>query len=87
MDILTDFIISFILGLIGIIPALFFRLVFKFKTSKFKAILLMFPFALISLIGVLAILYFFMNIQTLEFAFITMFIIAMGTFQALYNGK
>lgn len=87
MDTVTDFIVSFILGLIGIIPAIFLRLVFKFKTSKIKAIFLMFPLALLSLIGVYAILYFLMNIQTLEFAFITMFIICLGTFQAIHNGK
>lgn len=83
MEIVTGFIISVILGLLGLIPAVILRFLFKAKFNKIKSAILMIPIALIALLCLFAGVY-SLGYEIQNYSIVTLAIVCWGTFQLLY---
>lgn len=81
-NILLGFLVSIIIGIIGIIPSCILRFGFKVKFGRKKAAFVMIPIALLS-IGLLTCLFYALGFEIKEFSLISLFIICLGTFQII----
>ena len=81
-NILLGFLVSIIIGIIGIIPSCILRFGFKVKFGRKKAAFVMIPIAILS-IGLLTCLFYALGFEIKEFSLISLFIICLGTFQII----
>ncbi len=81
-NILLGFLVSIIIGIIGIIPSCILRFGFKVKFGRKKAAFVMIPIALLS-IGLLTCLFYALGFEIKEFSLISLFLICFGTFQII----
>lgn len=84
MEVLTQFILSFIVGLLGLILPIILRAGFKLKFNKRKSAIIMIPISAISIFLLYAVFY-FLGFNIKKFSILALSIIAYGTFQILLN--
>lgn len=81
-NILLGFLVSIIIGIIGIIPSCILRFGFKVKFGRKKAAFVMIPIALFS-IGLLTCLFYAFGFKIKSFSLISLSIICLGTCQII----
>lgn len=82
MELVFEFFISILLGIIGIIPARFFKIICKLELNKFIAVILA---MILSLIGILLSFFvsYFFGFKVENFSLLTLSIIYFGSYYIL----